>query len=182
MANDMVTPQDLEHLPGAPFTDDEVDAAVAAVRLAAGWHIAPELTETITLDVTAYDSWLRLPTLKLVSVDAVRDTDDDSVFDAAKYRVSHRLAQVRKRTGYWPHGYERIEVDITHGFDAAPLELLSVIAEAASTARRDQSVTQEAMGPFSMSIGTGGASQLGNPIGTGAILEKFRIRFMPGIA
>lgn len=182
MANDMIEPEDLAHLPGAPFSDAEVDAAVAAVRLAAGWHIAPVREETVTLDVAPRDSWLRLPTLALRSVSGVRDADDNSVIAVDRYRVSAQLGQVRKRSGYWPHGYGRIEVDITHGFDEAPAELLAVIAEAASTARRDQSVTQETMGPFSVSLGSGGAGHLGNPIGTGAILEKYRLRFMPGIA
>jgi hypothetical protein len=182
MSNDLVTPAELAHLPGAPFSDIEVDAAVAAVRAAAGWHIAPVREETITLDVAHCESWLRLPTQALVSVDEIRDADTGTVIDAARYRVSERLAQVRKRSGYWPHGYGRIEVDLTHGFDTAPAELLAVIAEAATTARRDQSVTQQTAGPFSVSLGNGGASYLGNPIGTGAILESFRLRFVPGIA
>src|SRR5687768_6144896 len=115
MANEMgLQPADLEHLPGAPFSQDEVDAAVDSVRLAAGWHIAPQRSDTIVLDVTHCDSWLRLPTLALASVDAVRDTDTDTVIAADRYRVSRSLAQVRKRSGYWPAGYGRVEVDITH--------------------------------------------------------------------
>lgn len=175
-------PDDLEHLPGAPFTQDEVDAAVSAVQLAAGWHIAPQRSETVVLDVTHCESWLRLPTLALDSVTAVRDKDTGAVIAADRYRVSHRLAQIRKRSGYWPAGYGRVEVDIVHGFETVPLELLAVIAEAAATARRDQAVTQQAAGPYSVTLGDGGAGYLGNPVGTGAILEKYRIRYAPGIA
>lgn len=183
MANDMgVTPNQLEHLPGAPFTQGEVDAAVSAVQLAAGWHIAPQRSDTLVLDVTHCDSWLRLPTLALVSVTAVRDTDTDTVIAADRYRISTRLGQVRKRSGFWPEGYGRIEVEFVHGFDEVPLELLAVIAEAAATARRDQAVSQQAAGPYSVTIGSGGAADLGNPLGTGATLEKYRIRYAPGIA
>src|SRR5690606_10260708 len=110
MANDMLTPADLAHLVGAPLTDAEVDAAVGALRTALGWHVAPVRTETVLLDVTWAEDTLRLPTRKLEAVDAVRDVERGVAVDPARYRVSHTRARVRRRGGYWPHGFEAVSV------------------------------------------------------------------------
>jgi hypothetical protein len=53
MANTLVSPYDLEDFPGAPFSDTLVDAAVSEIRGEAGWHIAPQVTETLTSTPTA---------------------------------------------------------------------------------------------------------------------------------
>lgn len=149
MANDLATLIDLADLPGAPFTDAEVDAAAAAVRTAAGWHIAPQRTETVSLDVTCWERWLRLPTRKLVSVTAIRKASDSAVIDAARYEVSRRLATVKRKSSYWPEGYESTEVDMTHGYTTTPDDVLSVVAQAAVMARRDPMVRQVSIDDFS---------------------------------
>lgn len=149
MANDLASPSDLVDLPGAPFTDAEVDAAVAAVRTTAGWHIAPQNPETVELDVTCWERWLRLPTRKLVEVTAVRKTADATVIDAAKYTVSKRLAMVKHRSSYWPEGYEAVAVDMTHGYVIAPDDVLSAVAQAAVMARRDPTVREVSIDDFS---------------------------------
>lgn len=135
MTNDLVAPTDLSYLPGAPFTADEVDAAVEALRTALRWHIAPVRTETVTLDVDGLDQILHLPTRLLVSVDEVRDADTASVVAASEYRVSKPLAQVKRDYGYWESGYARIQVDLTHGYESCPRDLLPVIAEVAVSQR-----------------------------------------------
>ena len=62
MANDLVTLDDLSGLPGAPFTETEVEIAVASLRSALGWHVAPVRVETVSLDVNWPARWLSLPT------------------------------------------------------------------------------------------------------------------------
>jgi hypothetical protein len=142
MPNDMIQPEDLDGFPGAPFTQPEVDAAVAAMRKAAGWHIAPEVTETAYIDVGIRERVLRLPTLKLVEVAEIRDATGDApeAIYVTQYRPSRRTGLVRRTANYWPAGYEAVEADITHGYDETPPELLPLAAQLALTERRDRSV------------------------------------------
>ena len=153
MSNDLASPTDLAGFPGAPFTEAQVDAAVQAVRNAARWHIAPVRTETVVLDVVCDETRLRLPTRNLVSVAAIRNADTGEVIATDTYRVSHALAQVKRRTG-WPEGFEAVEVDMTHGYAATPADVLSVIATAVSLARRDPTVQQVRLDDFSTSYRT----------------------------
>ncbi|GAA1992882.1 hypothetical protein GCM10009718_33250 [Isoptericola halotolerans] len=143
MTNDMVGPEDLDDRPGAPFSETEVDAAVAAMRKTAGWHIAPKRpSETVYLDVGMRERVLRLPTLKLDEIADVRDAtgDDPVTIEPGGYRASRRTGLVRRTGGYWPAGYEAVEVDMTHGYDETPPDLLPLIAQLALTERRDRSV------------------------------------------
>lgn len=150
MTNDLVTPDHLTYLPGAPFSDDEVDAAVAMVRAAAQWHIAPVHAETITLDVIQFDRWLRLPTRKLLTVNEIRNADTGEVLDPTTYRVSKAKGQVKRWT-WWPDGYEAVEVDIQHGYDNCPPDLYAVIAQACALARRDPTVASVQIDDYSTS-------------------------------
>ena len=147
MANDLARPTDLAGFPGAPFSDAQVDAAAAAVRRAAGWHIAPVRTETKALDVACIESRLRLPTRLLVSLDEVRDGETGDVIAADTYRVSHALAQARRSAG-WPSGYEAVEVDMTHGYEETPADVLAVVAQAVALARRDPTIQSVSLDDF----------------------------------
>lgn len=173
MVNDLVNPAEMSYLPGAPFTDEQVTGAVATVRLAAGWHIAPLRTETVVLDVNWPTRWLALPTRKLVSVVEVRDVDTGEVVDPAHYKVSLGLATLRL-THSWPVGFGAVEVDMTHGYEECPPELLSVIAGAVTQQGRDQTVRQVQVDDFSQSFVTGTAA--GGPLSNAAILDAYSLR------
>jgi hypothetical protein len=184
MSNDMgLVPVDLEGLPGSPFTQAEIDAAVAALRSAAGWHIAPERTDTIELDVECMECTLRLPTKKLVAVVEITDTELDTVIASSTYRVSTEKNAVHKRGyGWWPHGYARLEVEFTHGYTTVPADLLPLFAEAMSTARRDQTANTFGAGPFSVSYGGQDiTNRTLNPLSTAAVLERYSL-FQMGMA
>lgn len=161
MANDLVELTGLAYLPGAPFTEAEVDAAVASLREAVRWHIAPERSETITFDVRAYQNVLQLPTRKLVSVNAVRQGGD--VVDPSAYEVSTNLGQVKLSYGYWDTGFGAVEVDVTHGHESVPLDLLPVIAHTA-TSQRLLAVRAPVMDqPTMIGEGVGGQMVSANP-------------------
>ena len=136
MANTLVTPTDLAAFPGGPFSDQMVDIAAADVRAEAGWHIAPEVTETVR--VRAYGRWLHLPSRRVLSVASVTrngttvtgwELDGDSL---------HR------RSG-WSGAYE---VTLRHGLEATPQDLLPVLASRARsvTNPRDPAVSQRSVG------------------------------------
>lgn len=171
MTNDLIPDTAvMYYLPGAPFSVEQVDAAVATVRLAAGWHIAPQRTETILLEVNWPTRWLALPTRKLVDVVEVRDADTGEVIDPAHYRTSRDLATLRFRTG----GFEAVEVDLTHGFAECPPELLPVIAGAVTQQGRDQTIRQVQVDDFSQSFVTN-AGGVGGPLSNAAILDAYSL-------
>jgi hypothetical protein len=178
VTNDLViNPGDLDHLPGAPFSDEETDGAVADVRGAAGWHIAPVKTETVTLDVSWGEPRLRLPTRKLLAVTAIRDTDTASVISSTTYRVSLALAQVKRRSSCWPSGFGRIAVDMQHGYTACPPDLLAVIAEAANLARRGQSLRSVQIDDFQQAFGD--TPVVGGLIGVTETLNRYSLVGQP---
>lgn len=149
MANDLASPADLADLPGAPFTDAQVDAAVAALRAHAGWHIAPPRTETLTLDVIG-GSRVVLPSLRVTAVAEVRNTYEDTPVEITDFRWSE-AGVLSRRYCSLPCGFRALEVDITHGYDECPPELLPSIAACAATASLSPAVASRGIGPFSES-------------------------------
>lgn len=150
---------DLTDFPGAPFTQDVVDSAIGEVRAAAHWHIAPQITETVT--VRAYGGFeLLLPTLNLVSLSAVRDVTDPanpitlSGWDSSP-TAEFKRGIVGNRFG-WPcrRPYAVLEVDVVHGFETCPPDLLPVIAQTALDFRRNRAVSSESVGSVSASYGS----------------------------
>jgi hypothetical protein len=185
MANDMLNPGDLAYLPGAPFTDAEVDAAVSALRAAAGWHIAPEKAETVALDTYCGDVSLQLPTRLLVSVEAITDVDRDAVVDPARYRVSRARCRVRRRSGVWPEGYERIEVEMTHGYEECPPDLLAVVGQYIIGSRRDPTVQSVSVDDASKAYFNSQASTTTTPaysLSASAVLRRYALPELPGVA
>lgn len=148
--NDMVAPNDLESYPGAPFEDAEVDGAVATLRKALQWRIAPEDTETVSFDIPYREKRLRLPTAYLVTVDEIRA--NGVAVPSTDYEVSKNLSMVKLKSGWWPEGYGTVEVDMTHGYESVPLDLLNIIAAIAATSRRDQSVREAVAGTYTLPL------------------------------
>jgi hypothetical protein len=172
-----LTPTDFDGLAGAPFVQAEIDAAVFAVQAAARWHIAPEVTEDVILDVGVRDPTLRLPTRKLGEVNTITDLVTSEVISDTLYRVSLGISEVRKNCGFWPSGVARIKVNMTHGFDDCPLDLLPTIAQFMTQSRRDQSVKLQGAGPFRVAYndGTGIFTKVDNPFSATAILDAYAL-------
>lgn len=134
MTNTLVDPAALTPFPGAPFSQEVVDAAVADVRAAAGWHIAPSVTETVTVESTG-GRFLFIRTLHLTAVTAVRDVTNTPV-DLDGYRIhatDEFRAGILDRPYGWPCGV--LEVDLTHGYTECPPDLLPALAEMARLSR-----------------------------------------------
>jgi hypothetical protein len=161
MGNTLVDPFAFDEYQGGPFSPEIVDAAVAYVRMQAGWHIAPVVAETFTVDAPA-GPHLFLPTMQLVSVTAVRLLTDttgvgQTVTNWYPYptqqfksgRVTHRWS--------WPW-YGILQVDVTHGYSRCPDDLLPVIAQVALEFKRNRAVgqvRQESVGSVSASYNPG---------------------------
>lgn len=150
MTTPLVEPSDLDEYPGAPFSVQAVDSAAARVRGEAGWHIAPVVTETLTVETHHWTQRLILPTLRLLDVTAVRDITDPTVAPVAvdDWRFLPNGILVRRRS-YWPCGV--LEVDVQHGYAECPAELLPVIAAYCQSGAQDRSIASQTTGPFSVS-------------------------------
>lgn len=175
MSNDLVSPEDLSAFPDAPFADEVVDAAVAELRASAGWHIAPERTETITLDSEG-GTLVTLPSLRVVAVSAVRDVCGEVAMPVAGFRWS--------RSGVmhghcWPQGFQSLEVDLTHGYETCPGDLLPVVAAIAQGIKFNSSVSQQSAGPFAQTATN--LSTLGSWLdrSIGGTLSRYRIAARP---
>lgn len=155
MANDLVQPSDLADFPGAPFSQDIVDAAVSALRSDAGWHIAPSRAETMLIDAEG-GCKLFLPTRYLTDVTEVRIVSSDPVEtpDAANYQKSRR-GVVTASFG-WPYRDESVEVDAVHGYATTPPDVFMLVAEYCQLTKMNTAVRQESAGGESISYGTAG--------------------------
>ena len=136
----LVLPGDLDGFPGAPFSPEPVMSAAADLRRAAGWHIAPSVTETVTLDHDGAGV-LRLRSLYVTAVTAVRDVSTDTPSDLTGWRWS----QDGMLSGCFPCGFRSVEVTFTHGYPQCPAELLPVVAS-----RTQRKVMQESVGARSV--------------------------------
>jgi hypothetical protein len=138
----LASASDLSGFEGAPFDDIAVSIACADVRAEAGWHIAPKVTETLT--VASYGgNLLTLPTRRLVSVTAVRDVSTGSPVTLTDWtRIG--LALYRGTTYRWSTGWPvgTLEVDVVHGYDTTPRDLLPVIVARVNSATTVGAVQQ----------------------------------------
>lgn len=139
----LVEAADLGEFPGAPFSAAVVAAAAGQVRAEAGWHIAPQVAETVEIE-TGRSTVALLPSLRVVEVTAVRNAEDGTVLDG--WRLSASSGVLTRKAG-WP---ETIEVDLTHGYAKCPAELVSVVADRAQRGKAGL-VRQESLGARSVS-------------------------------
>ncbi|HEY9353816.1 MAG TPA: hypothetical protein VIP28_11220 [Nocardioides sp.] len=174
MTNTLADPADLADYPGAPFTQAVVDSAVAALRGDCGWHIAPEITETLTVNGSP-DKTLILPTLLIVEITAIRDVSGDTPVVLTGWRMSSRAGLLRREEG-WPDGFEVIEVDLTHGHTDTPADLLPAVAYYSQSQSADQTISTESLLSWSKTTRPGYAPTSvgqGSPL---AILARYNVK------
>jgi hypothetical protein len=133
---------DLAGFPGE-FSQEMVDAAVASIRADAGWHIAPVVTETITVFGDG-GRVLFLPSLRIISV--------ASVTLAGLPTTNWQLGN--GGTLYAPYGWPRgpLQVTFTHGYETAP-DLIPEVVARISSYSRDRTITSQTDGPFTTVFG-----------------------------
>ena len=157
MASDMLEGWDTSTLPGAPIPGDfALEAAVGAVRSLLGWHLAPEVTETLVVDSPGGQR-LWLPTRHVVEVTEVRVCADDGT----ETPLTGWNAATGWSEGGWlyclpgfPAGERRIRVDIVHGYAKAPAEIVAVVVAGLAAQVKSETVGGRSV-TISDSIGTG---------------------------
>jgi len=149
---------------------DDLAAAGAAVRAECGWHIAPRVTETLTLDSDG-GYLLTLPSLFVVEVTAVTDADDAALED---WSVSSLGLLERTGCRLWPKGYGKVKVTLTHGLSKAPPDLVAVIVELARELKVSATTPAgvEAIGPFTFGPAGGAGSWTTQRL---SVLKRYRL-------
>lgn len=125
----IVTITDLDsYQAGDPQT--VIDQATALVQAYCGWHVAPVLTETITVDSDG-GRVLMLPSLHVIDLTSVKIDGEDItgfVWSEAGYATRY----------WWPYGPRTVEVTMKHGFAEVP-DVQSIILAVASRAQASPS-------------------------------------------
>lgn len=140
----LVKPEDLTGFPGAPFSESAVNAAAVSVRTETDWHIAPRVTETLEVE-TGCSRVALLDSMHVVEVTAVRDADNGR--ELTDWRFS-RAGTLTRKAGVWP---EVIEVELTHGYEKCPEDLLPIIAERSQRSKWGM-IAQENIGGRSVAL------------------------------
>lgn len=115
----------------ATTADLLINAASALVTEHCGWHIAPAITETVTVDGSG-NRVLALPTLYLTDVVTVTEAGvalDPTALDWS----THGLIEKRSGTA-WTARRRGVVVVMTHGLDAAPGWLTTLVCAVAGRA------------------------------------------------
>lgn len=144
MEQPLVVSAEMTGFPGAPFPENVLESAAESVRDDCGWHIAPEVTETVTRSATGTIVYLR--SLKVTQVTAVRNAETGEVLE--DWRLDEHTGILHRST--WPR---TVEVDLTHGYATCPAALKPMIADRANAMARGGYVQQESLGSRSVSLG-----------------------------
>ena len=174
MTNTLADPADLADYPGAPFTQGVVDAAVASLRGDCGWHIAPEVTETLVVNGSP-DKTLILPTLLIVEITAIRDVSGTTPVTLTGWRQQSRAGLLWRDEG-WPDGFEVVEVDLTHGHTDTPAEILPAVAYYSQAQLSDSNVSTESLLSWSKTtrpLSSPASPGQGSPL---AVLARFNVK------
>lgn len=149
-----------------------IASASAAIRAYCGWHVAPVLDCSITLDGEAGDIWL--PTNALASVTSAKVGGEDVTVTGSNRRGRVRLA-------HKTCGLGNVAIDYVAGYDVAACpDLMGVVVQRvmASVAMTTYGVSQETAGGVSISYSGSALSDLGSaflPDSVKAALSTYRL-------
>lgn len=124
-----------------------LNAANAAVRRECGWHVAPVITETLTLDGRGGPTLL-LPSQRVVAVTSAKNDGEDVT---SRVRFS-RSAGILTLASGWSTDVGSIEITLIHGFpveDVPDVAALIVTLTKRAAAAGAGNIAQQAIGPAS---------------------------------
>lgn len=135
-------------LPPVPegFDPQDWEVAVSAIRDYCGWHIAPSVTETLTVDGPGRGGQLLLPTLRLTAVAAVQNDGTAVELDNVQWTQRGALRGAR-----WNDKYRGVTATVTHGYDEWPPALLAV-ARSMAAQGAGSNATRITSGPHSVEL------------------------------
>jgi hypothetical protein len=156
-----VVAADLADFPGAPFSDSVLLSVVAELERVLGWHVAPSRDETLTVDGPSAGDLKRmvLPSRYVTVVTEVRDVSGDTPVVITGWRLTSAREGVLYHPSGWGQG--QYEVDVTHGYELTPPDLLPQAVRLYAMIQRDPSVVSESAGPFSVTLRSSAAGGSG---------------------
>lgn len=162
MAGPLLTPDEHEGIQsGDPAM--LLDAASQEVRSYCEWHIAPEVTETVTAE--GMGATLLLPTLRLTDVASISRDGEPVDMTGVTWKSNGIVVGSAL-------GFGALEVTFTHGYDETPADIAqavsSIAADGINGLRRLKSWTR---GPFSESFADADPAR--------AVLDRYRLPSRP---
>lgn len=136
-------------------------AAHGSVRRFCGWHVAPVITETITLDGTGGCDLL-VPSLRVVEVTRALNDDTDVTGDID----TSRAGVLRLQHGRWTPRLGRVSVTIRHGYDLEEVPELAalIIGLAKRGPQAGGIVASQSVNGASVSYATSGGAPISIPL------------------
>jgi hypothetical protein len=159
-------------LPPTPAGVDEEDwrAAVSAIRGYCNWHIAPSVSEEVTVDGPG-GYLLALPTLYLTDVSSVMNGGAELLNPTWSRKGTMRSPQY-----CWSSELSGVVVNITHGYDEFPDDVLAV-ARSMARAGSGSVATQMTSGPHSLQLSPAGmAGSFALSDLHKQVLDRYRVR------
>lgn len=156
-----------------------LSAAHAALRRFCGWHVAPVITETLTLDGSGGKTLL-LPSKRIVSIESVIS---DGVDVTDRVEVSKNAGMI-EFGGHWSRKLGGIVIELTHGYEVDEvLDVSALIVTLTKRARESgRTVASQAIGPANVRYITGtDGSVPGLPLfeSEKETLEPYRLNWGP---
>jgi hypothetical protein len=167
-----------------PPTPDGVDefawrAAVSAVRAYCGWHIAPSVTETFIVDGPGR-GMLYVPTLHMTAV--VSLTNDGETLSVAPEDLEWSGRGAIRRRSFWSYKWRGVSVEVTHGYDDFPHEVLAVAKDMALAGDR-VGASAFTSGPHQVQFGVTSAGTQAGAVGMSELqkmaIDRYRIPSRP---
>lgn len=136
-------------------------AAHGAVRRFCGWHVAPIIDETLTLDGSGGRDIL-LPSLRVVELVSVMNDGVDVTADVDMSRAG----MLRLQSGRWTPRFGRVSVALRHGYDLEEVpEVAAVIVGAAKRGPQAGGViSSQSVNGASVSYASAGGAPISIPL------------------
>lgn len=136
-------------------------AAQASVRAYCGWHIAPNVEQTVTLDGEG-GTLLMLPSPHVTDVSAIT-VDGEDIKDRADWSGN---GMIRLRSGRFPDRFRSVQVTFRHGYDPDEVpDVQSIILKLANRAATGPGVvSSQSTNGSSVTYLTAGGAPLGTPL------------------
>jgi hypothetical protein len=130
-----------------PRVGPVLEGVSAAVRNWCGWHVFPDLQETVTLDGPG-GRYLALPTRHVATVTAVLE-HGAALVDGVDYRWSAD-GSIKRLKQYWTDDYRAVTVTYLHGFQDVPDVTAVVLSVAARLLASPMGAVSESAGGVSV--------------------------------
>jgi hypothetical protein len=141
------TAANVNALNGATFTQSQVDVAAGLLEGYLGWHVAPIVEDATIRVYSSGGPTIVLPTLRVSGVASVTEVRDSTVM-TDYYLAGHvnDLQVLERNCGAWPRGW--YDVELTHGYDAPPKDLLKAVEAVCQLAAVDPAVAAESIDDY----------------------------------